>query len=325
MSDTIDTKNHPVVKALEAHRLRLGLNDSQFAQRLQVSGASWYTMREGTYLAHNKQPMLDRFEAALAQFNDQAEAAAARGSRGTIVELRHIRAAIKAVKRSYGQERNRLVVYLAKTGGGKSVLAKHLGRIYLESCVVVEATETWRDSYYAALLSVARALGITDGIGSARKAEIAVVEKLASSPKILVVDEAHHGGKAALNLLKMILNRCQETRVVVAAIPQLWDRMQEANAQEAAQLRSRTCAKLVVPEVGIEDCSAFLKAKLPGFETLGGDTDRSVGAACDSANRFGLFDTLQRICDDDILSSSASKLSYDDIAAAIRRVEALRS
>lgn len=324
MSDPIDIKNHPTVKALESHRLRLGLNDSQFAQRLRVSPASWSTMRDGTYAAQNKTPMLERFEAALAQLADQAAVSAVRGPRGGVVELRHIRAAVRAVKRAAGEPRNRLVVYLSRTGGGKSTLAQHLAATYLDSCVVVQATETWRDSYYAALLTVARALGITEGIGSARAAELAVIDALALAPRILVVDEAHHGGKAALNLLKLILNVCPETRVVALAIPQLWDRMQQANAQEAAQLRSRTCAKITVPDVGPEDCAAFLAAKMPGYSALNGDEKQAVAAACDAANRFGLFDTLQRLCDDDLLAK-AGKLTVEEVQAAIRRVEGLRS
>lgn len=324
MSDKTDTATHPTVKTLEAHRVRLGLNDSQFAARLRVSPASWSTMRDGSYAAENKEPMLERFAAALSQLEDQAATAEMRGPRATIVELRHTRAAVKAVKRASGEARNRLVVYLAHTGGGKSTLARLLKSIYLDSCAVVEATETWRDSYFAALLGTAAALGIGGRLASARAAESAVLENLALAPRIVVVDEAHHGGKAALNLLKLILNRCPETRIVVLAIPQLWDRMQQANAPEAAQLRSRTCAKIVVPDVGAEDCGDFLAAKMPRYAGLNGDTKAAIAEACDAANRFGLFDTLQRICDDEILTR-AGALTLAEVKAAIKRVEALRS
>lgn len=324
MSDTTNTKEHPTVKCLEAHRVRLGLNDTQFAQRLRVSPASWSTMRAGTYLAKDPAPMLERFEAALQQLDDQAASAATGGKRAEILPLRYTRAAVTAVKRATGQARNRLIVYLARTGGGKTTLANHLSAQYLDSCVVVQATETWRDSYFAAVLAVARALGITEGLASARAAEAAVIATLQSAPRIVVVDEAHHGGKAALNLLKLILNSCPEVRVVVLAIPQLWDRMQQGAAQEAAQLRSRTFAKIVVPDVGAEDCGAFLAAKLPHFEALNGDEKLAIQAACDAANRFGLFDTLQRVCEDDLLLR-ADRLTLEEVVAAIRRVEALRS
>ena len=326
MSETIDTKNHPTVKALEEHRQRLGLNDTQFARKLRVSPATWSTMRGGTYGAEDKQPMLDMLAAALAQLQDQAESRGSDGRRHVIVDTADLKAALAAVRRAAGQPRNRLIVYLAHTGGGKTTLATRLHESYLGSAIIVEGTETWRDSYFAALKATAKALGIGGDLNNARDTETAVLENLALSPRILIVDEAHHGGRGALNLLKLIINRCPETRVVVLAIPTLWDRMQQAAAPEAAQLRSRTCAKILLKEVSKSDVELFLAAKMAGYEGLNGAAKEAIAEACAAANRFGLFDTLQRVCDEVAAETGGVQpVTLGHVKSAIERVEILRS
>jgi len=323
MSETIDTKNHPTVKALEEHRQRLGLNDTQFARKLRVSPATWSTMRGGTYGAEDKQPMLDMFAAALAQLQDQSDSRGGDGRRHVIVETSDLKAALAAVRRAAGEPRNRLIVYLAHTGGGKTTLARRILDAYLGSAVVIEATETWRDSYFGALKSISKELGISGTLTNVIDAESAILHNLALAPRILVVDEAHHAGKRAINALKLIINRCPETRVVVLAIPTLWDRMQQAAAPEAAQLRSRTCAKILVGELRKADVGHFLEAKIAG---LNGAEKEAIAEACSAANRFGLFDTLQRICDEVAdETGGVEPVTLDHVKSAIKRVEALRS
>lgn len=316
MSEGIDTKNHPTVKALELHRVRLGLTDTALARRMKISSAAWSTLRSGTYGAQNPQRMLAICEAQLRVMEDEAELGHA-----PLLTLTDQRAVIAAVSLALNDERDRSIVYLGETGAGKTTLALLLREKYGQACVCAEASELWRDSYFAALRSIARALGL-EVPATARAVQEAVLEDLGRSPRILVIDEAHYCGAAALNLVKLILNATR-TRVVLLAIPKLWDQMCRTAAPEIAQLRNRTLAKVEMQGVGADDCRAFLRAKLGGYENLGAAEKQVVAAVCAAANRFGLLNTVRRICNE--VNELEEGASLEAITGAIHRVEALRS
>jgi DNA transposition AAA+ family ATPase len=324
MSEKIDTKNHPAVKALIAHQERLGDSDAAFARRyLRVSSASWSLLRSGTYGAKDPSSMLDRCESAVQLLNDQAEKAGSDAGRGKIIDLPHVRAAVSAVRGCLNEDQNRLVVYLAPSGGGKSALTRKLREVYLAAAVVVEATESWRKSYFNSLAAVAEALGL-EKAGHPRALETIIVDYLSNTSRILCIDEGHYCGPESLNMLKMLLNKTG-TRVVLCAIPQLWRRMEEAAYEEVLQLRRRTAAKIIVNEVSRSDARAFLHARVPDFTSIGDAEKEAVALVCTAANRFGLYDTLKRICIEMHEEADGHSISLDVVKAAISRVEALRS
>lgn len=324
MSDKIDTRNHPAVKALIAHQERLGDTDGAFARRyLRVSAASWSLLKSGTYGAKDPSSMLERCEAALCILNDQAEKAGAESGRGAIIDLPHIKAAVAAVRGCFSEDQNRLVVYLSPSGGGKTTLARKLSDTYPGAAVIVEATETWRSSYFNALASVGEALGL-EKLGHPRALEAVIIEHLSRSSRVIIIDEGHYCGPQSLNMLKAILNKTS-ARVVLCAIPQLWSRMEESAYEEVLQLRRRTAAKIIVPEVSRADARAFMNARIPDFASIGAHEKDAIALVVTAANRFGLFDTLQRICSEVRIESEGLPITLDLIKAAISRVEALRS
>ena len=322
MSEKIDTKNHPAVKALIAHQERLGDTDAAFARRyLRVSAASWSLLKSGNYMAKDPSAMLDRCEAAIGILNDQAEKAGD-NSRGKIIDLPHLKAAVAAVRGCFNEDQNRLVVYLSPSGGGKTTLARKLSDTYPGSAVVIEATETWRKSYFNALASVGEALGL-EKKGHPKAMESVIIDHLSRSSRVLIIDEGHYCGPEALNMLKAILNKTG-ARIVLCAIPQLWSRMEESAYEEVMQLRRRTAAKIIVPEVSRSDARAFLNARIPNFSTLSEDKE-AIALVVTAANRFGLYDTLARICAEVRIEADGEPVTLDLIKAAISRVEALRS
>jgi type II secretory pathway predicted ATPase ExeA len=300
-----ETKSHPAILALVSH------------QDLRCSDATWSTLKSGTYPG-NVEPWLEKAEAALRLLEDEA---AGQPAGSELLELSDAKAVIRGVRECAVEERNRLVAFLADTGGGKSRLAKMLRARLGETVVIVEATEAWRDNYLAAICACLAALGETDIAATVRKAETQLVASLARSPRVLVVDEAHYSGRAALNLLKLILNKSQ-TRVVMLAMPKLWDDMQKAAWAECQQLRNRTFAKVALRQVGDADCRLFLAARLPGYDGLNGDEKEVVRLCREAANRFGLFNTLDAICRE---AAREHGSGVEQIAAAIARVETLRS
>jgi len=325
MSTDNESKTPGVVKALMAHQERLGDTDGVFARRyIGCSAPTWSLLKAGKYNVKDLSPMLVRCDAALSLLNDQSERASYDGNKGKIVDLTPIRAAITAVKSCYDVDQNRLVVFLAPSGGGKTTLSRKLREVYSGAAVVVEATETWRSSYFNALIAVAKAIGLTEKFNNPNKAEAAVLDHLSISQRILIVDEGHYCGPAALNLLKVILNRTK-TRIVLCSIPELWNRLEKKAYEEVLQLRRRTHAKIVVPEISRADARQFLSTRLAGYAGLG-DTERdAVALAVASANRFGLYDTLARICHEIEAEAGDQPVTLELVRAAINRVEALRS
>lgn len=322
MSDKIDTKNHPTVKALIEHRQRLGLSDTAIARRIGISKATWSQLQSGTYPAQDPAPMLDRCEAALQILNDEAE----RSGTGdkTIVELSHVKAAVAGVKGCYGAPQNRLVIFLADTGGGKTTLTRKLQQSYRAAFAAVEASETWRDSYFNAGCEIADAIGLTDTFTNPRKMEAAVLEELIMRPRIIGIDEGHYCGPQALNFIKLILNKTT-SRVVILSMPQLWARMEQKAFEEVRQLRRRTHAKIVVDKIEPSDARRFLAARLPGYQAKGEEEKEIVTACIAAANKFGLYDTLNCICEEVEAEARGEAATIDLVEAAIKRVEALRS
>lgn len=323
MSEKIDTKNHPTVKALIEQATRLDLTDAVIAKRyIGISKTTWSQLQSGTYPAQDPAPMLEKCAAALQLLIDEAERAEF-GAQGAIVALPHVNAALAAVKGCHGSPQNRLVVYLAPSGGGKTTLVRRLQETYRSAAVFGEATETWRGSYLNAAADIAAWLGIEGDFVNPRKAEAAVLGRLAATPIILCVDEGHYCGPEALNFIKAILNRTL-CRVVFLSIPELWSRMEKKAYEEAKQLRRRTHAKIVIESVSPGDCRTFIRAKLTGYDAKAADEKAIVGVMCAAANDFGLYDTLQRICDEVAKECDGGPATLDLVTAAIKRVEALR-
>ena len=328
MSDKIDTKNHPTVKALIALRDRLELSDAGLARRDRNSSkTTWSQLQSGTYPAQDPAAILERCESGLRLLEDFAERTTAAGqeARAEIIDLPHVRATPAAVKRCHGEPQNRLVVVLGPSGAGKTTVCRRVCEAYGHAAVAIEATESWRTSYHYSLAAVADAIDIPEATIDPRRLEGFVFDELARTPRILVIDEGHYFGPPALHLLKVILNKT-ETRIVLAAIPELWHRMEKKAYEEVLQLRRRTAAKVVVMEVTRDDCRTFLKRKLPGYTALEAEEKQVVAACSVAANRFGLYDTLARICSE-VRTELGEKepASLDAVNAAIRRVEALRS
>lgn len=323
MSEKIDTKNHPTVKALIEHRDRLNISDAILSRRyIGISKTTWSQLQSGTYPAQDPSAMLDRCAAALQILIDESERADA-GKTNSVIELQHIRAVVSAVKGCFGAPQNRLVVFLAPSGGGKTTLLRKLSETYRSAAVCGEASETWRNSYFNCAADIAQWLGIDEEFSNPRQVENAVIDNLLETPRVLCIDEGNYLGAAAMNFIKLILNRTQ-TRVVLIAIPELWTRMVEKAAKEAEQLRRRTHAKVVVTEVPLSDARKFVAAKLASYDPKAPDEKEIIAAIVAAANRFGLFDTVARICTEMEAEGSGKEMTSDVVTAAIRRVEALR-
>jgi type II secretory pathway predicted ATPase ExeA len=328
MSDKTDTKNHPTIKALEAHRVRLGMTDAAFHRhylRAICSPATWSLLRSGTYTGDSA-GYVEELAGPLAVLKEKAEADALKTDGGEILPLSHFAEALRAIKGCVNEPENRLVDVALPSGGGKTTLARRIGEVYGSAVVAIEASETWRHSYFTPVKAVCVALGLKTTFYGPSVAEAAMLDALRGQPRILVIDEGHYCGKEALNMIKLILNdRQASTRVVLLAIPALRDFMERGAQEEMHQLRRRRAANIRITKMSREDAELFLSRRLPGWSELPDGDRRKAVTACASAGDKFFYDTLRRICRRAAREATDTALTLGHITTAISRVEALRT
>jgi len=321
--------NHPTIAALIAHQERLHLSDAKFAAaRLQCAASTWLRVKSGSYQVDDQTQILQRLDGALAALDDEAASPAAAAS-ARVLPLASVRSVTAAVRAALGEPRDRLVVALAPTGGGKTSVAKALLDTYPGRVALVEATEPWRKSYLAACEAIGAAVGMREIPSATRAAESALLAHLARAPRVIVIDEAHYLGPQTANLAKAILNRTPCV-VVLLAIPALWARTRRQAWEEAEQLRSRTCALLQLDQVQRADIDALLADRLPApswAEASPPQRPQILEIIAKAANSFGLLDTVERIAREILheLGADPAPLTLDITTAAVRRIQALRA
>lgn len=309
---------HPTVAALVD--FQGDLSDAQFArQHLTVSPTAWGRVKAGQYNAADHSRIL-------ARLTDSLDTLSVRGRASDILPIGPLRAAASAVATAWGQPRDRLVVVLAPTGGGKTTLGRALSDTYRERSMVVEASEPWRTSYLAPLHAMLSGLGIDPApYTSARAAERALIDLLRGAPRLVIIDEAHYFGPGTVHVVKALLNQTACT-VLMLAIPAMWARLSRAAWEESAQLRSRTAALLLADRIRDEDLRHYCSLRLPGWGAMSsGDQAAALGAIRDAADRFGLWATVSRVAVEAVAEAAdAGVLSLDTIRAALRAVATLR-
>lgn len=318
---------HPVVARLA--ELQGTLSDDVFARRhLSCTGATWNKIRAGKYGAEVKDParMLDKLETDLASLEQAHSVAVA--DYGAIVPCPFLSLAIKGVRRSFTEPRNRLVVALAPTGGGKTTLARQIADTWHGRVLRTEATETWRKSYLKSCADILAAAGIEPAEipHSAARAEGALLRLLRAQPRVIVIDEAHYFGPATINLVKAILNQTP-CSVVLLAIPDLWHRMNRAAWVESEQLLTRRCAMVDGRTLTARDAAAYLADRLgPWWTPLDPDTRSAIAeAVAERACRFGLWNTLEQVTAElraDLDTQRTARLSAEHAAAALKTLPA---
>ena len=130
--------------------------------------------------------------------------------------------------------------------------------------VCAEGRQAWRSSYRAFCLDIARAAGrkLAPTMPEYR-IEDEMLGALRAKPRVLYIDEANTMSAKSANAIKLIVNET-ECCVVIAAIPELWDRFLAGSVQEAAQLINRCQPILRAPAIGPADVKLFISPKTAG-------------------------------------------------------------
>ena len=203
-------------------------------------------------------------------------------------KLRAIEQAVREANEKFGPER--LVVGLAPTGGGKTIICNYLAEHF--NARFVEVRDVWRESKTGLipLLDICRAVGYRPKKINA--INIATVQdgliKFCEERKIvLCFDEGEHFGKAALNLLKLLLNKTRIVPVIfcVTSEYELW---LDYWPNEAAQIARRCHAIIELSNVEPADAKLFFPAD--AFEK-----PEQLEFLCRAASQFGHFSLVARV------------------------------
>ena len=260
------------------------LSDQKFADRfLAFSATTWSKVKSATY-AGSLTAVADKCRAAIETIQAQLPALAetARFTQ-TFVLTQLARAANAAVNRARaGVEDRRIVVLLAPTGFGKSTIADYLKT---KGAVTVEGRQAWRTSYKTFCRDIAAALGRSlPATWQEGRCESEMIAALSSKAGLLFVDEANTMSAACANAIKYIVNKTAYT-VVIAAIPEMWDKFLAGNRGEALQLINRCQPPIRASSVSEADASLFLAARSLPAAPFARDIARA-------ANAFGGFRTV---------------------------------
>lgn len=320
----LNTAKSPVVQVLAEHQKRLDMPDNAFARKyLGFSGSSWNLLKSGKYPA-DPDKLLARCEGGIRQLEDEQHAASQTGERGAILHTDQITAVLTALRGCTNEPQNRLIYFLAPTGGGKTTCGNLICEIYGTNAMKVEATESWRTSYYSALRALGRALGLkVETFKSRADAEEKIFDALRAWPRVIIIDECEYFGRDTINLVKAILNQTQ-CRIVMLAIPELAARMEQASWAQSQQTLRRTYARIRLVEISKRDAERFLGQRLPTWMALNGDSSRATELCRQAANRFGHYDTLERIAAEIQEQAPMLPVTLDTVASAVANVESLR-
>jgi hypothetical protein len=182
----------------------------------------------------------------------------------------------------------------------------------------VEATESWRDSYFSALCAIGRAVGVSEDqlLAGRELAEQKVINRFKARRSVLVIDEGEYFGPRTMNLLKMLLNQT-ETVIVLLAIPALFERWQKKSWEESRQLNRRCEAIVEAGPVIPADVAQFAGKRL----TISDKAADVWGAIAKAANEFGHYSMVRRVIEE--LARDGGSITKADAENAIRIVKRL--
>ena len=266
------------------------MSDNDFAKKfLTFSATTWSKLQSGSYnggkLFSMEQDMRDSINEIEGRLDGLREAAS---YSKTFINTSFVSAVAGRVKRAKDDpEDRRIVVCLAPTGFGKTAMVKYLVG---KGAVAVEGLQSWKSSYRSFCASIAQACGTEVPLSATQdRAEELMLKARSNRDGTRVIDEANTLSGPCANGIKQIVNRTGYT-VVLAAIPEFWDKFLEGNRGEVRQIINRCQRVIRQEEISVEDVKKFLKSRSLPLEF--------ASDIAKVANRFGGFRTVISIMDE---------------------------
>ncbi|NCC52814.1 MAG: hypothetical protein EOM20_16585 [Spartobacteria bacterium] len=314
----LNADEQAIVAALQEKRDELGLTDAAFHRRyLPRAYSTWHRIQHDGY-AGNTSKAIKEYEQALRTLENIRAFAPKIESDEPFYMMPVFESVVEAVNRAHARtDENRLVVFLAPTGGGKDAMCRHLAKTH--NAKIVEGRESWRKSYYAGCADVCNALHVKGPWRSTREVEFDMLAKINGHNHTIVANEGNSFGPQTFNMFKLILNQTSAV-VVVCAIPGIFDRMRLKSWYESTQFLRRAVAVISAPEIDPENVRPFM-AEL----NFGDDRDICAELITIAANTFGRFNMVKRIIEnlrDEHSYANGRKVSIDAVETAIAETEA---
>jgi hypothetical protein len=212
---------------------------------------------------------------------------------------------------------NRLIIGLGGPGSGKSSAARVLAAKYGSRIVLVEADETWKKNVNNFLAGMLRALGVRDFPASADARWQRLLERLREGDRCLVIDEAHHMGVPAFNMVKSLLNQtnCQ---IILLALPVLFRRIEMAAWEEVRQLtQNRLLERIRFDGIQASDIEKFIGRRC-GWDN--GEIKRAAAAVKEPASRYGHLAFLKLVCRKAKKLADGETVTLDHFLQAVKLV-----
>ncbi|GAA5137500.1 hypothetical protein GCM10023213_14330 [Prosthecobacter algae] len=279
-------------------------SDEDFAGTSAIGG-KWASFRVGLYpypataktrtelrlglddlLAHARNHELRTQDAA-----QRAQIAAVSSQFIELPDYQAIRGAISAAHAKIG-ERNeeRLVVFRARTRGGKTWLADKL----MEEGIVtwkVTATPCWKASYKAMLLKLAELIGISEAKRTVLDLETVVLKSMKTLAGVLLFEEVQSLCHQSQEFIKTILNETTLT-VCIFITNEAHDTLLGKGGNELAQLFARAEANLPASPITAEIVRLFNPALYAQVAHEG-----QLVRIAKAANDLGALSAVRRITD----------------------------
>lgn len=269
-------------------------SDAAFARSLNMSDSKWNLIKSGKYwdMVDNPDAIFLQLKRGLNQLRTKNMLADRFGA-AQFIEFDAFAAMFSAVQECLVKPIGnvaRCCVFLAETGGGKSMCASELLRRF-EDVITVDARDRWMESKFVALRDICHAANISlDHLYTTSDMEDALEDLFSGGRYILAIDEAESLGKGILNSLKRLINR---TRLVVAifAIKEAYERWNKRYPYESKQIKSRTHIVIDNDIITTADAERFLAQ----YEWLGVERTRAGMLLAKTATEFGSMRFICRV------------------------------
>jgi DNA transposition AAA+ family ATPase len=185
----------------------------------------------------------------------------------------------------------RFVCIEGESGTGKDAVKNHLLKIYKNAIVSLNADSFWETNLASPTADIYQALNIRrrddDGPSEpmprdARARWQLIAEELRARKLTLIINEGHHCGRKALDLIKMIINETP-TVVVLFCIPELLRKILRSEFATANQLfTNRLCRRLQLKTPIPEEISEMMSNRGVKWVNAAHENDASKALAKDA-------------------------------------------
>jgi hypothetical protein len=295
--------NRADIRELEAIQQSLSMDNTAFSAGADIDATTWGRLKSGTYYTKqgpSKQIVI--MQRHVKQLFRRME------KKGTRVALRidareYIRftdyaALVEAVNATLetserGGE-NKLTLYVAPSGGGKTRSGQQLMTQEGIKARMVTARPSWSRSYLPALQAIAKALDISHDFRTAHDIESAILEHMERPEDrgVLIINEFELTCKPLQDFLRSILNETSWA-ILILITPEGYRRLITRGGSGVTQLMRRCEATIEASHLTGAQVQEFMQQHWK----LTPELAVAAKEIADNANEFGAFDLICTVLD----------------------------